>query len=147
MTMEKRSPERRDTSTYQELIWIALFNPHFRYFGRAKDLPGVRELFQSRKNEEEEENQVLAYYKKFMNQGPAYYGDLDEDDGKLLAYEREAEDEGVYIFCGIRDAGPHPILRLGRSIYQCARSPRFTIRHPDAKGSPFECSSHSNNHQ
>ncbi|PPQ79013.1 hypothetical protein CVT25_002322 [Psilocybe cyanescens] len=66
----------------------------YKYFGRAKDLPGVRELFQSRKNEEEEENQVLAYYKKFMNQGPAYYGDLDEEDGKLLEYEREAEEEG-----------------------------------------------------
>ncbi|KAF8179880.1 Isy1-like splicing factor [Pholiota molesta] len=65
----------------------------YKYFGRAKDLPGVRELFESRKNEEEEENQVLAYYKKFMNQGPSYYGDLDEVDGKLLAYEQEAEDE------------------------------------------------------
>ncbi|KAF8965819.1 Isy1-like splicing factor [Flammula alnicola] len=65
----------------------------YKYFGRAKDLPGVRELFQSRKNEEEEENQVLAYYKKFMNQGPSYYGDLDEIDGKLLAYEQEAEEE------------------------------------------------------
>ena len=65
-----------------------------RYFGRAKDLPGVRELFQSRKKEEEEENQVLAHYKRFMNQGPAYYGDLDEADGKLLTYEREAEEEG-----------------------------------------------------
>ena len=51
-------------------------------------------MFESRKNEEEEENQVLAYYKKFMNQGPSYYGDLDEVDGKLLAYEQEAEDEG-----------------------------------------------------
>ncbi|KAF9484268.1 pre-mRNA-splicing factor ISY1 [Pholiota conissans] len=65
----------------------------YKYFGRAKDLPGVRELFESRKNEEEEENQVLAYYKKFMNQGPSYYGDLDEVDGKLLAYEQEAEEE------------------------------------------------------
>ncbi|KAF8812834.1 Isy1-like splicing factor [Phlegmacium glaucopus] len=65
----------------------------YKYFGRAKDLPGVRELFQSRKKEEEEENQVLAHYKKFMNQGPAYYGDLDEGDGKLLTYEREAEEE------------------------------------------------------
>lgn len=67
---------------------------HFRYFGRAKDLPGVRELFQSRKNEEEEENKTFAYYKKYMNQGPEYYGDLDEVDGKLLAYEKEAEEEG-----------------------------------------------------
>lgn len=57
-------------------------------------MPGVRELFQSRKKEEEEENQVLAHYKKFMKQGPAYYGDLDEADGKLLIYEREAEEEG-----------------------------------------------------
>ncbi|PFH48333.1 hypothetical protein AMATHDRAFT_76785 [Amanita thiersii Skay4041] len=65
----------------------------YKYFGRAKDLPGVRELFQSRKKEEEEENQALSYYKKFMNQGPAYYGDLDENDGSLLKVEREAEEE------------------------------------------------------
>ncbi|KAG2071493.1 pre-mRNA-splicing factor ISY1 [Suillus decipiens] len=65
----------------------------YKYFGRAKDLPGVRELFQSKKQEEEEENQALAFYKKFMNQGPAYFGDLDEADGKLLEYERQAEEE------------------------------------------------------
>lgn len=70
-----------------------------RYFGRAKDLPGVRELFEGRKKEEEEENQALAYYKKFMNQGPAYYGDLDENDGKLLQFEQEAEEEsGLRIY-------------------------------------------------
>ncbi|KAF9237125.1 Isy1-like splicing family-domain-containing protein [Melanogaster broomeanus] len=66
----------------------------YKYFGRAKDLPGVRELFQSRKKEEEEETQALAYYKKFMHQGPAYFGDLDESqagDG-LLDYERESEE-------------------------------------------------------
>ncbi|KAJ6613457.1 pre-mRNA-splicing factor ISY1 [Mycena sp. CBHHK59/15] len=65
----------------------------YKYFGRAKELPGVRELFQSRKKDEEEENQALAYYKKFMNQGPAYYGDLDENDGSLLKFESQAEDE------------------------------------------------------
>ncbi|KAF8834497.1 Isy1-like splicing factor [Paxillus ammoniavirescens] len=66
----------------------------YKYFGRAKDLPGVRELFQGRKEEEEEENQAFAFYKKFMHQGPAYFGDLDETqagDG-LLEYEREAEE-------------------------------------------------------
>ena len=62
-------------------------------------MPGVRELFRSRKKEEEEENQVLAHYKKFTNQGPAYYGDLDEADGKLLTYELEAEEEGEVLFC------------------------------------------------
>ena len=60
-------------------------------------MPGVRELFQSRKKEEEEENQVLAHYKRFMNQGPAYYGDLDEADGKLLKYEREAEEGKFFV--------------------------------------------------
>jgi pre-mRNA-splicing factor ISY1 len=66
-----------------------------RYFGRAKDLPGVRELFQSRKKEEEEENQVFAFYKKFLNQGPVYYGDLDDNDQNLLHYERQTEAEGM----------------------------------------------------
>ncbi|KAG6899555.1 hypothetical protein C0993_009263 [Termitomyces sp. T159_Od127] len=65
----------------------------YKYFGRAKDLPGVRELFQSRKKEEEEENQAFAFYKKFMSQGPSYYGDLDENDGTLLQYERAAEEQ------------------------------------------------------
>lgn len=74
-----------------------------RYFGRAKDLPGVKELFQSRKKEEEEENQALAHYKKFMNQGPSYYGDLDEVDGELLKYEREAEETGeLYVLIVIK---------------------------------------------
>ncbi|KAF8622327.1 hypothetical protein AX15_007107, partial [Amanita polypyramis BW_CC] len=67
----------------------------YKYFGRAKDLPGVRELFQGRKKEEEEENQALAFYKKFMNKGPEYYGDLDEGDGKLLHFEREVENEDL----------------------------------------------------
>lgn len=114
---------------------MALFDPHFRYFGRAKDLPGVRELFQSRKNEEEEENQVLAYYKKFMNQGPAYYGDLDEDDGKLLAYEREAEDEGVYIFCRIRDAGPSSDIKIGKKHISMCEKP--SVYHPASRHQRF----------
>jgi pre-mRNA-splicing factor ISY1 len=61
-------------------------------------LPGVRELFQSKKKEEEEENAVFSHYKKFMNQGPQYYGDLDptsKDDDELLKYEREQEEDGA----------------------------------------------------
>lgn len=56
----------------------------------------MRELFQSRKKEEDEENQVYAFYKKFTNQGPGYYGDLDENDGSLLKFEREAEEKGTF---------------------------------------------------
>jgi len=63
----------------------------YKYFGRAKELPGVKELFESRKKEEDEENATSNFYKKFMNQGPAYFGDLDEGDGELLKYEEKAE--------------------------------------------------------
>ncbi|KAL0063647.1 NineTeen Complex (NTC) component [Marasmius tenuissimus] len=77
----------------------------YKYFGRAKDLPGVRELFQSRKKDEDEDNAALAYYKKFMNQGPAYYGDLDEAEDDLLKYERSAEgEEWEEAFTTIREA-------------------------------------------
>lgn len=69
-----------------------------RYFGRAKDLPGVKELFESRKVEEEEENAVTAFYRKFLDPGRAYFGDMDETDGQLLEYEREKEEEGAYLF-------------------------------------------------
>ncbi|KAL5514610.1 hypothetical protein ACEPAG_1926 [Sanghuangporus baumii] len=65
----------------------------YKYFGRAKELPGVKELFQGRKKEQEEEDQIHAFYKKFTGQGPAYYGDLDEKDGELLKYEREQEED------------------------------------------------------
>ncbi|CCM00580.1 uncharacterized protein FIBRA_02615 [Fibroporia radiculosa] len=65
----------------------------YKYFGRAKELPGVKELFQSKKTEEDEENQTQNYYKKFTKQGPAYFGDLDETDGKLVEFEMRAEEE------------------------------------------------------
>jgi len=63
----------------------------YKYFGRAKELPGVKELFESRKKEEDEENATSNFYKKFTNQGPAYFGDLDEADEELLKYEEAAE--------------------------------------------------------
>ncbi|CAE6510171.1 unnamed protein product [Rhizoctonia solani] len=68
----------------------------YKYFGRAKELPGVKELFQKNSSfltseKEDEENRVLAHYKKFLDQGPAYFGDHDEDDEELLQYEIESE--------------------------------------------------------
>ena len=67
----------------------------YKYFGRAKELPGVKELFMSKKKEEDEENKVHGYYKKFTNQGPGYFGDVDEADGALLEYEAKAEEGGM----------------------------------------------------
>ncbi|CAE6427637.1 hypothetical protein ACGC1H_000767 [Rhizoctonia solani] len=63
----------------------------YKYFGRAKELPGVKELFQKNTEKEDEESRVLAHYKKFLDQGPAYFGDHDEDDEELLQYEIESE--------------------------------------------------------
>ncbi|GJJ16115.1 hypothetical protein Clacol_010394 [Clathrus columnatus] len=72
----------------------------YKYFGRAKDLPGVRELFESKKKEEEEENAVYAHYKKFAGQGPYYFGDLDETQMPELLEEEyenaETEWEDAY---------------------------------------------------
>ncbi|KAJ7655974.1 pre-mRNA-splicing factor ISY1 [Mycena polygramma] len=65
----------------------------YKYFGRAKELPGVRELFMGRKKEDEEENLAQAFYGKFQAQTPAYYGDMDEADGTLLAYENAAQED------------------------------------------------------
>ncbi|TFY80857.1 hypothetical protein EWM64_g3158 [Hericium alpestre] len=65
----------------------------YKYFGRAKELPGVKELFEGRKKEEDEETATYSFYKKFTNQGPQYFGDLDEADGTLSQYEREVEEQ------------------------------------------------------
>jgi len=66
----------------------------YKYFGRAKELPGVKELFEQTVAEQSE----LESYKNqrvsiFSSQGPDYYGDADEQDGKLLIEERQAEEE------------------------------------------------------
>lgn len=74
-----------------------------RYFGRAKELPGVKDLFESRKKEEDEDVATTAFYKRFTGQGPSYFGDLDEADGELLAFERKAEEEGGTSTSGIFD--------------------------------------------
>jgi pre-mRNA-splicing factor ISY1 len=47
----------------------------YRYFGRAKELPGVKELFEAAKVKPQEDY------------------NLDEEDGRLLAYEAQKEKE------------------------------------------------------
>lgn len=62
-------------------------NRGYKYFGAAKDLPGVRELFEQepapppRKTRAELMKEVTANY----------YGYLDDDDGILIALEEKAE--------------------------------------------------------
>lgn len=66
----------------------------YKYFGRAKDLPGVKELLGSAsaaQDAAEAEERKASKYRRFLNQPPAYLGDEDEDDGVLLREEEERE--------------------------------------------------------
>lgn len=67
----------------------------FRYFGRAKDLPGVKELFQRGAVQETEDNARYASFQKFRNNGDDYYGNLDEVNPELVKEEEEMEVEGM----------------------------------------------------
>eukprot|EP01066_Platyproteum_vivax_P011430 Platyproteum_vivax@DN5193_c0_g1_i1.p1 len=59
----------------------------YRYFGAAKDLPGVRELFEKEVAEAPRRNRADLY----RNITPDYYGWRDEEDESLLLAEQEAE--------------------------------------------------------
>ena len=64
--------------------------PGYKYFGAAKDLPGVRELFEEeppkppRKTRGDLMKDIDAYY----------YGYLDDEDGVLIKLEEEVEQKG-----------------------------------------------------
>ncbi|TIB67064.1 hypothetical protein E3P77_01803 [Wallemia ichthyophaga] len=60
----------------------------YKYFGRAKDLPGVKELFERTDMDEEAEDDI---YKPFTDQGPDYFGDTTEFNHELLEYEHDLE--------------------------------------------------------
>ncbi|OQR69135.1 pre-mRNA-splicing factor isy1-like [Tropilaelaps mercedesae] len=62
-------------------------NRGYKYFGAAKDLPGVRELFES--EAPPPPRKTRGELMKHID--PDYYGYLDEDDGILIPFEAEAE--------------------------------------------------------
>lgn len=67
----------------------------YKYFGRAKDLPGVKELLSRsvEQAEEAQEGRKAQKYRLFANQPSSYLGDDDEDDGVLLEEEQAREEE------------------------------------------------------
>lgn len=81
----------------------------YKYFGRARELPGVKELFDAAKQGPER-------YEKADRHGPKidwkgvdanYYGyNLDEEDGQLLAYEEEVEAEAQEKMASSKDGKP-----------------------------------------
>ncbi|RUP50388.1 Rab43 protein [Jimgerdemannia flammicorona] len=64
-------------------------NRGYKYFGRAKDLPGVRELFE----QDAPEAPKRTRFDMYRNVDADYYGYRDEEDGALLEYEHERERE------------------------------------------------------
>lgn len=62
-------------------------NRGYRYFGAARDLPGVRELFENKKVEEVKK--ARPELMKFVDAD--YFGYRDEDDGIILGLEQDAE--------------------------------------------------------
>ncbi|KAF8819056.1 RAB43, member RAS oncogene family protein [Cardiosporidium cionae] len=60
----------------------------YKYFGAAKDLPGVRELFERETVPLPPQRSRVDLYKSIT---PDYYGWRDEEDGELLLIEQQRE--------------------------------------------------------
>ncbi|KAG7421406.1 Pre-mRNA-splicing factor ISY1 [Fusarium oxysporum f. sp. rapae] len=67
----------------------------YKYFGRARELPGVKELFEAAKNQGDEKP-LEERHDMRRNVDAAYYGYApDEEDEEMLAYEAEKERQAV----------------------------------------------------
>ncbi|CDW60252.1 Isy1 and Fringe and Rab5ip domain containing prot ein [Trichuris trichiura] len=66
-------------------------NRGYKYFGAAKDLPGIRELFEKPDAEEMKTKKRQVLHRL----DASYYGYLDEDDGVILPLEKEQEMEAI----------------------------------------------------
>jgi len=67
----------------KELQW----NRGYKYFGAAKDLPGVKELFEP--DPPKPIRKTRAEYMRYVD--AHYFGYMDEEDGQVLPHEAEAE--------------------------------------------------------
>jgi len=67
----------------KELQW----NRGYKYFGAAKDLPGVRELFEP--DPPKPIKKTRAEYMRYVD--AHYFGYMDEEDGQVLPIEKDAE--------------------------------------------------------
>jgi pre-mRNA-splicing factor ISY1 len=66
----------------------------FRYFGRARELPGVKEMFEAATSKPREDKPLDQRADLRKQVDASYYGyNLDEEDGTLLEYEAEKERE------------------------------------------------------
>jgi len=66
-------------------------NRGYKYFGAAKDLPGVRELFE--KPVSDSHKKTRAELQRFVDAD--YYGYMDDDDGILIPLEQAEEQKAL----------------------------------------------------
>lgn len=93
-------------------------NRGYKYFGAAKDLPGVRELFEHEPPPPPRRTRAEL----MKNIDADYYGYMDEEDGLLIAMERKKEEKSnlqifiyvifsylfAYLFLVLRELGKKP---------------------------------------
>ncbi|KAI6213211.1 hypothetical protein M3Y94_00123800 [Aphelenchoides besseyi] len=91
----------------------------YKYFGAAKDLPGVRELFEQQAEEEGPPKRSKA--ELVRNIDAHYYGYMDEDDGWLIPLEKPEEEKAIeQIRAQFEEEGPDmnkDWIRRGDDIY------------------------------
>ncbi|XPT03395.1 NineTeen Complex (NTC) component [Ascochyta lentis] len=79
----------------------------YRYFGRAKELPGVKQLFERQARPEDDDGARKGSEKRSelrQRVDAGYYGyNLDEEDGSLLKYEEAKEKEAWDQFMTLGD--------------------------------------------
>jgi pre-mRNA-splicing factor ISY1 len=63
----------------------------YRYFGAAKNLPGVKELLEKQALQQQQRASAKSASHLFRNVSVDYYGWRDEEDGVLLELEAEAD--------------------------------------------------------
>ncbi|KAF4980313.1 hypothetical protein FZEAL_3630 [Fusarium zealandicum] len=81
----------------------------YKYFGRARELPGVKELFEAARSRGQDEKPLEERHELRRNVDAAYYGYApDEEDGGLLAYEADRERQATehMVHTGAQDAPP-----------------------------------------
>ncbi|CCU82830.1 hypothetical protein BGHDH14_bgh03142 [Blumeria hordei DH14] len=76
----------------------------YRYFGRARELPGVKEMFEAAANSLKPEKPLEDRLDFRSKVDAAYFGyHLDEEDGSLLEYERTKEQEAYMNLASKKD--------------------------------------------
>lgn len=69
--------------------------PGYKYYGLAKELPGIRELFAEEEDMIKERKKIRTRADLYKNITPDYYGYRDDDDGILILKESIQEKQLV----------------------------------------------------